>query len=225
MFVYSLDGLEIDGDLAQDVEIEDNEITARSGVYQTLGKMLSVPNQEAYETAVAGQWPQKLRDAAALLAFDFDFGVSALPSSVSFEDYQAEYIRLFEVGAGEAGPPVSIFGGTYGGGDRRKSMEEVARFFEYFGLKTSADDPRPPDHLATEMEFMQYLAFKEAASPSPRLGASFHRAQEDFLSRQLVDWIDKFASGVEQEDTQPIWVWASRTAAEFVKADLQHVKS
>lgn len=225
MFVYSLDGLEIDGDLAQDVEIEDNEVTARSGVYQTLGKMFTVPNKDSYETAVAGQWPQKLRDAAALLAYDFDFGVSALPASVSFEDYQAEYIRLFEVGSADKGPPVSIFGGTYSGGDRRKEMEEVARFFEYFGLKTSPDDPRPPDHLATEFEFMQYLAFKEAASPSPRLGGSFHRAQEDFLSRQVVSWIAKFAAGVEQQNAQPIWVWASQLAVEFVNADLKYLQS
>lgn len=224
MFVYSLDGLEIDGDLAQDVEIEDNEITARSGVYQTLGKMFTVPNQDAYDIAVAGGWPQRLRDAAALLAFDFDFGVSALSASVSFEDYQAEYIRLFEVGSGTEGPTVAIYGGTYGS-DRRKEMEEVTRFFEYFGLKTSAEDPRPPDHLATEFEFMQYLAFKEAASPSPRLAGSFHRAQDDFLSRQLVDWVGQFASAIEQQDTLPIWIWASRTAAEFVKADLRYLQS
>jgi len=224
MFVYSLDGLEIDGDLAADVEIEDNEITARSGVYQTFSKIFIVPDEESHQIAVDGKWPEKLREAAALLAYDFDFGVAALSPSVSAEDYQAEYIRLFEVGAGE-GPPAPIVGGAYNTGDRRKQMEEVARFFEYFGLKTSADDPRPPDHLATELEFMQYLAFKEAAAASPRLGASFHRAQDDFLERQLVGWLEGFAARIEKADTLPIWVWASRTLAEFVKADMQYVKS
>jgi DMSO reductase family type II enzyme chaperone len=224
MFVYSLDGLEIDGDLAADVEIEDNEITARSGVYQTFSRIFIVPDEDSYQIAVEGKWPEKLREAAALLAYDFDFGVAALAPSVSAEDHQAEYIRLFEVGVGE-GPPAPIVGGAYNSGDRRKQMEEVARFFEYFGLKTSADDPRPPDHLATELEFMQYLAFKEAAAASPRLGASFHRAQDDFLERQLVGWLEQFAARIEQADTLPIWVWASRTLSEFVKADLQYVKS
>ena len=225
MFVYSLDGLEINTDLAADVEIEDNEITARSGVYQTLSRLFKVPAEELWQIAVDGKWPEKLREAAELLAYDFDFGVAALSSSVSAEDYQAEYIRLFETGSGDGGPPAPILGGVYGGGDRRKQMEEVARFFEYFGLKTSPDDPRPPDHLATELEFMQYLAFKEAAAASPRLGGSFHRAQEDFLERQLVSWLAEFANRIEAADTLPIFVWASRTASDFVKADLQIVKS
>ena len=224
MFVYSLDGLEIDSALAADVEIEDNEITARSGVYQTLSRLFKIPDEELWQIAVDGKWPEKLREAADLLAYDFEFGVAALSSSVSAEDYQAEYIRLFEIGTGD-GPLAPILGGAYGGGDRRKQMEEVARFFEYFGLKTSPDDPRPPDHLATELEFMQYLAFKEAAAASPRLGGSFHRAQEDFLERQLVGWLEEFANRVEAADTLPIFVWASRIASEFAKADLQHIKS
>ena len=224
MFVYSLDGLEIDGDLANDVEIEDNEITARSGVYQVLGRIFSIPDDDAHQVAVEGKWPEKLREAADLLAFDFDFGVAALASSVSAEEYQAEYLRLFEVGDG-SGCPAPIYGGLYTGGDRRKQMEEVSRFFEYFGLKTSKDDKRPPDHLATEFEFMQYLAFKEAASPSPRLGGSFHRDQEDFLERQLISWLDEFAANLAAADALPVFIWASRTAAEFVKADLQYLQS
>ncbi|MDH5736984.1 MAG: molecular chaperone TorD family protein, partial [Gammaproteobacteria bacterium] len=129
-------------------------------------------------------------------------------------------------GADGNGPPVSLYGGSYGGSEesRRQTMEEVARFFEYFGLKTSADDPRPPDHIATQLEFMQYLAFKEAASPSPRLGGSFHRAQEDFLSRQLVGWVDRMAADIEAQDTQPIWIWAGQITATFLKADLAHLQ-
>ena len=225
MFVYSLDGLEIDGDIANDVEIEDNEITARAGVYQVLSRLFIAPDEETWKTAVEGRWPQKLREAAELLAYDFDFGVCALSDAVSFKDFQAEYIRLFEVGSGDGGPPVPVLSGTWSNEDRRKEMEEIARFFEYFGLKTSADDPRPPDHLATELEFMQYLAFKEAASPSPRLGGSFHRAQEDFMNRQLLTWLDKFAEALEAENTMPFWVWAGQTVARFVKADLAYLQA
>lgn len=225
MFVYSLDGLEIDGDIPADHEIEENEITARAAVYQGLGQIFSTPDESTYQDAVQGKWPENLREAAELLAFDFDFGVAALADSVPQQDFEAEFLRLFEVGDGANGPVAPIFGGAYGGGDRRKQMEEVVRFFEYFGLKASGDETRPPDHLATELEFMQYLAFKEAASPSPRLSASYHRAQEDFLERQMVSWLPTFAAKVEESNGLPIWVWASRTAAEFVQADLAYVRS
>lgn len=225
MFVYSLDGLEIDGDIAPDQEIEENEITARAAVYQVLGRIFTVPDDAGYQAAVEGKWPEQLREAGQLLAFDFDFGVAALSESVSREEFEAEYLRLFEVANGSEAPAAPIFGGLYGDGDRRKQMEEVVRFFEYFGLKAAANDVRPPDHLATEMEFMQFLAFKEAASPSPRLSASYHRAQEDFLERQLATWVSSFAERVENQGGLPIWVWAAQTTANFINADLAFIKS
>ncbi len=225
MFVYSLDGLTIDGDLPPDKEIEENDITARSSVYQVLGNLMSAPDTESHVAAVEGKWPERLREAAQLLAFEYDFGIAALAPSVSAEDYQADYLRLFEVGDGTDGPPAPIYGGAYSEGDRRQQMEEVVRFFEYFGLKTSADESRLPDHLTTELEFMQYLTFKEAASPSPRLQGSFHRAQEDFLERQLLSWLPEFAERVEKLNALPIWVWATRTTAEFVRADSQYLKT
>jgi len=227
MFVYSLDGLKIDGDLPPDQEIEENEITARSGVYQVFGQLFTVPDTDSYATAVEGKWPEKLTTAAELLAFDFDFGVSELSASISADDYQAEYILLFELGSGtdDDGPLAPICSGAYGSGDKTKHMEEVVRFFEYFGLQTSANEPRSPDHLATEMEFMQYLSFKEAASASPRLSGSFRRAQEDFLDRQLTTWLPEFVTRVQQQDALPIWVWASQTVSEFVKADALYLKS
>lgn len=222
MFVYSLDGLEIDGDLPPDQEIEENELTARSGVYQTLARLVSLPDSDAHQAAVAGEWPARLREAGELLAFEVDFGVAALPGSVSEEDFQAEYIRLFDVGEGN-GVPAPILGGAYQEGDRRKQLEEVVRFYEYFGLKTSAEDIRPPDHLATEFEFMCYLTFKEAASASPRLQKSFRRAQVDFLERQLA-WLPEFARRTKEASRIPFYTWAAETAVRFLNADAQYVK-
>jgi len=225
MFVYSLDGLEIDGDIPPDQEIEENEITARAAVYQVFAGIFNVPGETSHKDAIGGKWPEKLREASELLAFDFDFGVAALAPSVSQQDFEAEYLRLFEVGSGTDGPAAPICGGFYDDGDRRKRMEEVVRFFEYFGLKASTSEARPPDHLATELEFMQYLAFKEAASPSPRLSASYHRAQEDFLDRQMANWLPTLAQRVEESNGLPIWVWATQTASNFVTADLAYVRA
>jgi len=221
MFVYTLDGLEIDGDQPADLEIEDNEITARSGVYHVFSRIFSLPGEESHATSVNGEWPQQLREAAALLAFDFDFGVSALADSVSLADETAEYTRLFE--AEDALAP--ILGGHYGDGDRQTRIDEIVRAFEYFGLKVSDENARPSDHLATGLEFMQYLAFKEAASASPRLAGSFRRAQEEFLERNLIRWLPAFTEQVEAAGALPIWVWASQTLTAFAKADLDYLSA
>ena len=159
MFVYSLDGLKIEGGIPEDAEIEENDTTARSAVYHVLGRLFNVPDQDSRDAAVGGEWADRLVGAAALLAYPFDFGSASIPDTVDAGAFQTEYLRLFEVGPGTDGPGAPLYGGVYKTGDRMRQLEEVVRFYEYFGLTTSPEDPRPADHLATELEFMQYLAF------------------------------------------------------------------
>jgi len=225
MFVYSLAGLQIDGETSQDLELPDNEVTARLGVYQALARLMSCPDADSYAAALAGEWPGRLAHDAGLLPFSFEFGTASIDGAVSESAFQAEYLRLFEVGSGEGGPGAPLFGGVYGGGDRMKKLEEVVRFYEYFGLTTSAEDPRPADHLATEMEFMKFLTLKEATSASPRLQASFRRAQHDFLERQLRNWLPELSTRTRAQNPLPFWQWAVDRANAFAEADLAYVQS
>jgi DMSO reductase family type II enzyme chaperone len=224
MFVYSLEGLEIEGDVAADVEIEESETTARSGVYQLLGRLIAVPDADSHVAAVAGEWPGNLSAAGELLSYPFDFGAAAILESVSAEDFRAEYARLFEVNGGAGGERVPLCGGAYGGGGREKTLEAVAGQYKYFGLRSSAEDPRPADHLSTELEFMQYLAFRDAASPSPRLQGSYRRAQQDFLESHLTAWLPEFASRTEALSPSPFWKWAASTVSAFVAADADYMR-
>lgn len=221
MFVYSLAGLQVDGEALQEMELPDNDVTARTGVYQLLARMVSVPDEDAYTAALAGEWGDRLTDAGKLLAFPFAFGNAAIEPSISREDFQAEFLRVFEVGS-QGGPPASLFGGAYGG-DRMQRLEEVVRFYEYFGLTTSAEDPRPADHLATELEFMKYLTYKEAVSSSPRLQTSYRRAQHDFLERQLTGWLPKLVENTRGANPWPYWQWVVDTVAGFAAADAKYV--
>lgn len=223
MFVYSLAGLKVDNEeLEEAVELPDNETTARTGVYQLLAHLATTPDDDVYQTAVAGEWPEKLIEAGGLLPFQIDFGKASLDESVSRKDLEAEYLRLFEVGA-QDGPAAPIFGGLYGGGDRMKRLEEVVRFYEYFGLRTSPEDPRPADHLSTELEFMKYLTFKEAVTSSPRLLASYRRAQQDFLDRQLLPWLPELGAKVGAASASPFYSWMVTTVTSFAQADKEYV--
>lgn len=221
MFVYSLAGLQVDGDALPEVELEDNETTARTGVYQLLSRLVSLPDTDIHAKAAAGEWPGELTEAGKLLGFAFDFGTPGDNGIGTFEDFQAEFLRLFEVGGGTDGPPAPIYGGLYAAG-RMQRMEEVVRFYEYFGLTVSAEDPRPADHIATELEFMKYLTFKEAVSSSPRLQVSFRRAQHDFLDRQLA-WVPELAERTRAANGAPYWQWVTSTVAGFVAADAAYI--
>lgn len=225
MFVYSLAGLTIEGQDSQEaIELPDNATTARTGVYQLLAHLVGAPDKDVHAAAVAGEWPSRLADAGKLLPYAIDYGKASIPESMSAEEFQAEYLRVFEVGEGTGGPPAPLHGGFYGsGGNRMQRLEEVVRFYEYFGLRASPEDPRPADHLSTELEFMKYLTFKEAVTQSPRLQGSFRRAQNDFLERQLNPWLPLLNEKAEAANALPFWKWVMSFTRAFAAADAEYI--
>ena len=218
MFVYSLAGLKLEDSGAQDaVEIEENETTARSSVYQVLGHLVSPPDDEHYEKARDGRWAKELAKASELLPFTLDIAEVSIPEGVSLADHQAEFQGLF----GDDGS--RLCGGAYTGNGAR-AREEAVRFYEYYGLAVALEDERAADHLATGCDFMQYITYKEAATPSPRLARSFRRAQLDFLDRQLGTWVPQIVAAVEATDPSPFFGWAVGLTGSFVEADHAYVR-
>jgi DMSO reductase family type II enzyme chaperone len=218
VFAYSLTGLEISDDAAGGVlEVEESEITARSATYQVLGQLFAAPDADFAQKTASGQWVADLAEAIELLAFDWEVGEA--PTGDAGEDQLGEaYERLFQV---EHEGARRIWGGAYVA-DRDQNLVELRRAYEYYGLGTGNDEV-PFDHLTAEVDFMQFLAFKEAAASSPRLGKSFRRAQVDFLERQLGDWVPQFAAAVRGADPTPFYAWAIDRLESFVAADAKWV--
>jgi DMSO reductase family type II enzyme chaperone len=214
VFAYSLTGLEISDDAAGGVlEVEESEITARSATYQVLGQLFAVPDAGFAEKTASGQWVKDFAEAIELLAFDWEIGEA--PTGDAGEDQLREaYERLF---LAEHEGVRRIWGGAYVA-DRDQNLVELRRAYEYYGLGTGNDEV-PFDHLTAEVDFMQFLAFKEAAASSPRLGKSFRRAQVDFLERQLGDWVPQFAAAVRGADPTPLYAWAVDRLESFVASD------
>ena len=117
---------------------------------------------------------------------------SALRDTGGEDALAIEFTRLFEVGS--AGPPCPLYGGVYDGA-RMKTMEEAIRFYNHFGL-TLAEQPRElPDHLITELEFLHYLAFREAEALHEHGDAGpYRRAQRDFVTRHPGRWVPRLAA-------------------------------
>ena len=166
MFAYSLTGLEISEDATGGVlEVEESEITARSAVYQVLGQLFAVPDAEFAGKSSSGGWVADFTEAVELLAFDWEIGEAPTDDDLSEDQLGEQYERLFLV---EHDGVRRIWGGAYVA-DREQNLVELRRAYEYYGLGTGNDDV-PFDHLTAEVDFMQFLAFKEAAASSPRSG-------------------------------------------------------
>jgi len=170
---------------------------ARSSLYGMLAATMSFPTAGLAAALRDGEWAAAADEIVSRLPFDLEIG--ALGVSISPEDLEQEYIRLFEVGAG--GPFCPLYEGSHRPG-RMKIMEELVRFYEHFGLQHAPGDQ--PDHLCAELEFMHYLCFKEAAVTSRMETGGLRLAQRDFLSRHLCAWLPRVEKRLEGAKPAPV---------------------
>lgn len=200
---------------------EEQAAATRSQLYQILGLAFEFPTPDFFEAAREGAFSQSLAQICAALPYSLTASTTNLNQvGTSYGDFESEYIGLFDVGA--AGAPCPLYGGVYGG-DRMKVMEDALRFYQFFGLRLSAEIRELPDHLTTELEFLHFLTFRETearqqgADPSP-----FLRAQRDFLTRCVCRWFPQFQARLAAQSCAPFFPALVRFAATFFEADQRY---
>jgi len=188
--------------------------------YQMLGMAFAYPGQDLADNIGSGELRSVLMATARVaIPPGLTPELECLPVTVSSTALAAEYLDAFEL----AKNAVSLYEGSYtGGGDRSQILLEVKSFYLHFGLSISEALREPEDHLAAELEFMQFLTAKQALAemegedPSP-----YVRAQRDFLFRHLGKWLPAFAAAAG--DLESVFY---RTLANFTNAFVaahQHV--
>ena len=213
MTTASLDGLRTEDELAA---------AARSSLYGWLAAAFSFPSPELTEAFASGYFRDELQAVAAALPFalpvDDGLRTNLVPAH---EELEEQYIRLFDVGPGR--PPCPLYEGSHRRG-RPEIMEDLVRFYEHFGLRHQEGDL--PDHLCAELEFMHYLAFKQAAALQAGTDSEPYRlAQRDFLSRRLNRWLPRLLARLEQLDPPPLYLSLARLAAEACRRDAGWLKT
>jgi len=193
----------------------------RSQTYLFLARTFAFPSQSFHKDITEGRWQEQ---AAGLLP-QLPFSVPPLgggPPTVSADDFQAEYNRLFEVGT-MSGPPCPLFGGLYDR-DRMRVMEELIRFYNYFGLGLAQG--QLPDHVTVELEFMHYLTYKEAeAGQKSGDPASYQRAEKDFLDRHLGKWVPVLHQKLVKCQPLPFFGVLVAWTEDFLGRERQYLKS
>jgi DMSO reductase family type II enzyme chaperone len=196
---------------------------ARSLIYQTLKWAFSLPEDRMLVRLQSDQFSKAIKSAVSRLPSSYD--QAALQSAWSdvrcamtafprLQDYEAEYLRLFEVGIPSA--PCPLYESAYGRGDRREVMEELARFYNYFGLSLGQKAKEMPDHLRVELEFLHYLTYLEAqASEEGQPTAGLRRAQRDLYQRHLDAWMPRLWAKLEPSGSPVFSAWAKLTQAFF----------
>jgi len=171
----------------------DNAITLkRSHAWGFLTAAMEYPEGELAALIRAGDIEKKARelfcDIYPELAEEINW--NALSDAGKDDELSVEYTRLFDVG-GSDGPFCCLNSGAIKGDSRMALLEELVRFYNYFGLtaaETVANEL--PDHLSTQFEFMHYLSHREAeCAEAGESGDDYLRAQRDFLNRHPNSWV------------------------------------
>ena len=81
------------------------------------------------------------------------------------------------------------------------------------------------DTLTAELEFMQFLAAKQAQAEMDGLSANaYQRAQRDFLERHLATWVPLVRAEINAKVTTQFFVALADLTERFVAADLERVR-
>ena len=98
-----------------------------------------------------------------------------------------EYLAAFDPAVSP--DAVSLHESSYVSCEASALLEELVRFYEFFGLRRRSE-ALLPDHLSVELEFMHFLSAREDAAAEARATAALRLAQRDFLDRHLLRLLD-----------------------------------
>jgi DMSO reductase family type II enzyme chaperone len=104
-------------------------------------------------------------------------------------------------------------------------MEELIRFYNYFGLRPSPRSRDMPDHITIELEFMHFLTFREVTALHHQQDrTSYLRAERDFLERQLCAWVPILLERMGRQQPHPFYAALAGLAEAFLAADLRYLR-
>jgi DMSO reductase family type II enzyme chaperone len=197
-----------------------------SQIYLFLGKCFSYPKEEFYTLVEEERTGEELRVLVKGLPFDVNF--RGIPSpSLPQEEFESEYLSSFDLALAGPSLPCPLYESAYREEETssRDITEELLRFYDHFNVKLSDKEKDYPDHLAVELEFMGFLAKKEAdAVEQGRDPAAYRRAQLDFLERHLDRWVHRLAERVQERVREPFYRGVSSFLGEFLMCHLLYLR-
>jgi len=215
--------------LDSDVMSPEDRAGARSALYRLLGDSFNFPTLDFYKVVESGEFFATIRSLSNPLAHlgsaqsleEQLNGVTA-----DFEEFCAEYVRLFDVGSVRGKPPCPLYGGEYALRPRLDVMEELVRFYGFFDLALSEQDRELPDHLSVELEFLHYLAFRESDALDRGVDpSSYQRAQADFIERHAGQWLPIMLGKLETQTPLPFFAGLVSLTTDLLRADLGYLRS
>jgi TorA maturation chaperone TorD len=190
------------------------ETLSRAGMYRYFATVFRYPEPEEWEfiNDLAGEARACLVDLR-MPTGAFDEFVAELGRHTR-EEAEPIYVRTFLNGIpGAVAPPYESL--YVADTTRLRVLAAVNDSYERCGVGLSDDFPDMPDHIATELEFMQYLCLEEGAAPAfqPVISAS----AREFLAEHLVPFVQAISTVLPEG----LYNHAARALQSFVDGELR----
>jgi TorA maturation chaperone TorD len=133
---------------------------------------------------------------------------------------EIEYNRLF-VGPGrlQAPPYESVYRDSRGL-VMGPAARDVERRYAEAGLALAPEHRDLPDHIATELGFMAYLAMREAEAKDEER-RTWRERERSFLQDHLGVWLPLFCRRVKEASQHPFYTALAELTVTFVNLDTQ----
>ncbi len=145
----------------------------------------------ALATAAAGRLPEPVREALADLGAALD--------GATLEALEEQHVATF---GHVTVPDCPLYETACGMGDpflQPQTLADLAGFYRAFGLEMAGEAHERADHLTVELEFMHYLAYREAYAleqHGPEQADTIRDAERRFLEAHLGRWAPVLARAV-----------------------------
>ena len=213
--------------MVEEIMVNSSGLSAkRCLVYATFAAAFEYPDSEMVEAVRSGKLAEKFREAISavdpVVAQEADWQALS-DAGTADDDLMVEFTRLFD--AGTAGPPCALYGGLYTGA-RMQVMEELVRFYNFFGLSMSETPHELPDHITTQLEFLHFLTFRETNLAEQGEDVSdCQRAERDFIARHPGRWIPQMRLKMLELEPAPLGFYneLTRLLEDFLYNEVQRL--
>lgn len=183
-----------------------NNASERSRAFQLIALGFAHPVPEFHHILADGSYGQALADNSTLAAAG---NKQLTANQVSFSDFEANYIHLFQMGRGGK-PLIALTAGDHKELNKEQGRPEFllqyTAWYKHFGLKINEDEGANelPDHLVCQLELMAWLAHLEAsAGQDHALRQGYQYAQRDFLQLHLQAFLEMLVTELQRAEERP----------------------
>ncbi len=209
----------------QAVATELAELEAKAGMHSLLAQAFNYPDEKLVSALRGGEFLEALEQWAEALGLaglrkpiascrkEYAGKQSGGKAAVLLE-LEKDYTRMFF----SSKPRLAyLFESVYREGKlMRESTFEIARLYADAGLQLTEDFRLPPDHIAVELEFLSFLAFKEIEGTKKGDQKQIDFARE--LQEQVVkEHLRKFAQNIGEKVAEHARTSFYRTVALVLK--------